>query len=147
VTGFEPLDILLGVDMLVKQIENNQPKVEIAYRRAVRPEGNLKALELMAKVFDISVATWRGIGPVPDSGLKLKPELGDFDAEKVFDLPRIGTREPTGCICGEILRGLKLPSDCSLFGTACTPEDPVGPCMVSAEGACSAYHLYGGVNG
>ena len=143
VTGFEPLDILLSVDMLVQQIETHQPQVAIAYRRAVRPEGNLKALELMSQVFAISEAAWRGIGPVPGSGLRIKPEFQEFDAEKVMVLPRIDTREPTGCICGEILRGLKTPADCRLFRTACTPEHPVGPCMVSGEGACSAYNLYG----
>jgi len=147
VTCFEPLDILLGVEMLVKQIETNQPKVEIAYRRAVRPEGNLKARELMERVFEIAPANWRGIGPLPASGLKLKPEFQDFAAEKVFDLPQLDSPEPGGCICGEILRGVKTPADCKLFQHACTPEHPVGPCMVSAEGACSAYHIYGGVSG
>jgi hydrogenase expression/formation protein HypD len=142
ITGFEPADILLGVDMLVKQIESRQPRVEIAYRRAVRPEGNPKALELMGQVFDISEATWRGIGPVPGSGLKLRPEFEDFDAGKLIDLQGTEAGEPAGCCCGEILRGIKTPSDCPLFRTACTPEHPVGPCMVSAEGACSAYNLY-----
>ncbi len=146
VTGFEPLDILLGVDLLVKQLESKQPRVEIAYRRAVRPEGNLKAQELMLKVFEVSSATWRGIGPVPASGLKLKPEFANYDAEKLYDLSRIDSRESSGCICGEILRGVKTPLDCALFNKACTPEHPIGPCMVSAEGACSAYHLYGGEN-
>jgi hydrogenase expression/formation protein HypD len=143
VTGFEPLDILLGVDMLVKQIESGQPKVEIAYSRAVRFQGNSKAIELMEKVFEISTSKWRGIGPVPQSGLKLRPHFHDFDAEKIFEIPEVEAQEPVGCICGEILQGIKVPSDCSLFRRVCTPENPVGPCMVSAEGACSAYYLYG----
>jgi hydrogenase expression/formation protein HypD len=147
VTGFEPLDILLGVDMLVKQIENTNSHVEIAYRRAVCPEGNLRALELMRQVFDVSPATWRGIGTIPGSGLTLKPEFRNFDAATVFETPPGESREPTGCICGEILRGIKSPIDCRLFQTACTPEYPIGPCMVSVEGACSAYYLYGGENG
>jgi hydrogenase expression/formation protein HypD len=147
ITGFEQLDILLGVDMLVKQVESGQPKVEIAYRRAVRPEGNLKALELMAQVFDTSAATWRGIGSVPGSGLKIRQEFSSFDVEKALVLPQINVGEPTGCICGEILRGMKTPADCQLFRKACTPEHPIGPCMVSSEGACSAYYLYGEENG
>jgi hydrogenase expression/formation protein HypD len=142
VTGFEPLDILLGVDMLVRQIEARRPRVEIAYRRAVRPEGNPRALELMAQVFEVASADWRGMGLIPGSGLKMNSDFRMFDAETVFDLPVMETREPAGCICAEILRGLKTPPDCALFGSACTPEHPVGPCMVSAEGACSAYYLY-----
>ncbi len=144
ISGFEPLDILQSINMLVKQAENGEPKVEIAYRRAVRPEGNQPALGLMTKVFDIASATWRGIGSVPGSGLKPKPEYRNFDAEQVFDLPPIEAEEPSGCRCGEILRGVKTPLDCRLFNTTCTPEHPVGPCMVSSEGTCSAYHLYGG---
>jgi hydrogenase expression/formation protein HypD len=133
--------------MLVRQIEKGQPGVEIAYRRAVRPEGNLKALVLMDRVFEVTGAAWRGIGMVPESGLRLRPEFCNFDAEKVFDIPEEKASEPDGCICGEILRGLKIPSDCRLFRQACTPEHPVGPCMVSGEGACSAYNLYGEING
>lgn len=147
ITGFEPLDILLGVDMLVRQIEARQPRVEIAYRRAVRPEGNTRALALMAEVFETASADWRGMGIIPGSGLKMRAEFAEFDAEKTFELPVMETREPAGCICAGILRGLKTPPDCSLFGSACTPEHPVGPCMVSAEGACSAYNLYGGADG
>jgi hydrogenase expression/formation protein HypD len=146
ITGFEPLDILLGVDMLVRQIETRRPRVEIAYRRAVRPEGNPRALELMARVFEVSSADWRGMGLIPGSGLKISSDFRQFDAEKAFDLPIMETREPAGCICAEILRGLKTPPDCALFGSACTPEHPVGPCMVSAEGACSAYYLYSDIS-
>lgn len=144
ISGFEPLDILLGISMLVKQVEKRQPKVEIAYRRAVRPGGNQAALSLMAQVFDISAATWRGIGAVPGSGLRLNREYQHFDAETAFDITLVDAEEPHGCLCGDILRGAKTPLDCQLFNGACTPEHPVGPCMVSSEGTCAAYYLYGG---
>jgi hydrogenase expression/formation protein HypD len=147
ITGFEPLDIILGIDRLIRQIEAGRPQVEIAYRRAVRPEGNTQALALMEKVFCTAPADWRGMGIIPESGLKIKTELQEYDAEYYFDLPAVETREAEGCICAGILRGLKTPPDCPLFGTACIPEHPVGPCMVSAEGACSAYYLYGDANG
>ena len=144
VSGFEPLDILQCVDMLVAQIENGESRVEIAYRRGVRPEGNQQALKLMEQVFEPCPAQWRGIGEVPDSGLKLREEYQHFDAELAFDIAPGLTYEPVGCICGDILRGVKTPADCRLFGKACTPEHPVGPCMVSSEGSCSAHYLYGG---
>ena len=143
VSGFEPIDILQCVDMLVAQIENGEAKVEIAYRRGVRPEGNQQALKLMGQVFEPCPAQWRGMGEVPDSGLKLSKEYQHFDAELAFDIDPGPTYEPKGCICGDILRGVKTPLDCTLFGKACTPEYPVGPCMVSSEGSCSAYYLYG----
>jgi len=143
VSGFEPLDILQSVDMLVAQIENRESKVEIAYRRGVRPEGNQQALKLMGQVFEPCPAEWRGMGEVPDSGLKLRKEYQHFDAELAFDIVPGPCYEPAGCICGEVLRGVKTPDDCKLFGKACTPQYPVGPCMVSSEGSCSAYYLYG----
>ena len=120
------------------------PEVEIAYRRGVRPEGNQQALKLMAQVFEPCPARWRGIGEVAQSGLKLRKKYQRFDAELTFDIEPGPTSEPAGCICGDILRGVKTPADCSLFGKACTPQYPVGPCMVSSEGSCSAYYLYGG---
>ena len=144
VSGFEPLDILRCVAMLVEQVENGEAEVEIAYRRGVRPEGNQEALKLIERVFEPCPAEWRGIGKVPDSGLKLKREFRSFDAELAFDIDPGPTYEPAGCICGDILRGVKTPADCNLFGKACTPENPVGPCMVSSEGSCSAHYLYGG---
>jgi len=144
ISGFEPLDILQCVDMLVAQIENGESKVEIAYRRGVRPEGNQQALKLMEQVFEPCPTQWRGIGEVPNSGLKLRKEYQRFDAELAFDIDPGPTYEPKGCICGDILRGVKTPADCRLFGKACTPQYPVGPCMVSSEGSCSAYYLYGG---
>jgi len=146
VAGFEPLDILLTVEMLIVQIENKKPTIEIAYRRGVKPEGNKKAREIMETVFEITEANWRGLGRVPASGLKIKREYQDFDAEASFVLEAIPAKESEGCVCGEILRGVKTPLNCKLFGSYCTPEQPVGPCMVSSEGSCAAYYLYGGEN-
>jgi len=143
VSGFEPLDILQCVDMLVAQVENGESKVEIAYRRGVRPEGNRGALKLMEQVFEPCPAEWRGIGEVPDSGLRLREGYHHFDAELAFDIKPGPAYEPKGCICGDVLRGVKTPLDCQLFGKVCTPGYPVGPCMVSSEGSCSAYYLYG----
>jgi len=143
VSGFEPLDILLSVAMLVEQIESSKPQVEIAYRRGVKPEGNLKALEMMDKAFEVAGADWRGIGIIPASGLKLRKEYEHFDAEKAFTLKLERVKEAKGCICGAILRGVKTPMDCKLFRKVCFPEHPVGPCMVSSEGACAAYYAYG----
>ncbi|MFQ5924600.1 MAG: hydrogenase formation protein HypD [Dehalococcoidia bacterium] len=143
VSGFEPLDVLQSVEMLVEQLEKGEPKVEIAYRRGVRPEGNLRAQELMNAVFELSPANWRGIGVVPESGLRLRKEYQRFDAELSFDIDPGPTLEPKGCLCGDILRGVKTPIDCKLFGGACTPEHAVGPCMVSSEGSCASYYHYG----
>lgn len=140
ICGFEPLDILQGIEMLVAQTEGGEAKVEIAYRRSVRPEGNKRALDIMYRVFEISPANWRGIGVVPGSGLKIRDEYAIFDAEKAFAVDPGPTREHKGCICGEILRGVKTPLDCKLFRRVCDPESPIGPCMVSSEGACSAYY-------
>jgi hydrogenase expression/formation protein HypD len=143
VSGFEPLDILQSVEMLVEQIESGKPRVEIAYRRGVKPEGNQKALELMDSVFEVDSADWRGIGVVPASGLKLRKKFECFDAGQTFSITLKPVLETRGCICGDILRGVKNPTDCKLFRKACAPEHPVGPCMVSSEGACAAYYQYG----
>jgi hydrogenase expression/formation protein HypD len=147
VSGFEPVDILLAVDRLVEQIESGQPRVEIAYRRGVRPEGNETALRLMDTIFEIGAANWRGIGLVPASGLQIKKPYARFDAEKNFDIKTSTAREPKGCICGAILRGVSTPEACKLFRVTCTPEHPVGPCMVSSEGSCAAYYQYGDDDG
>ncbi len=144
VSGFEPLDILHCVDMLVSQVEKGESRVEIAYRRGVQYAGNSAAQRLMEKVFEPCSANWRGMGTIPDSGLRLAADYQRFDAELAFAIEPGPTREPEGCICGDILRGEKSPLDCDLFRTVCTPEDPVGPCMVSAEGSCSTYYQYGG---
>ena len=143
ISGFELLDILQSVEMLVNQVESDKSQVEIAYRRGVRPEGNRQALKLMREVFEPRPALWRGMGGIPGSGLKLRNKYQRFDAEFAFDIRPSPPREPVGCICGDILRGVKLPADCKLFGKVCTPENPVGPCMVSSEGSCSASYLYG----
>ena len=147
ISGFEPLDILLAVDMLVEQIESGQPKIEIAYRRGVRPEGNVQAIRLMETVFEPAEANWRGIGTVPSSGLQFRPQYEKFDAGKQFDISPGPALEPKGCICGSILRGVSTPLECKLFRKTCTPENPVGPCMVSAEGSCATYYHYGDSHG
>ncbi len=144
VAGFEPVDILMAIDMLLAQLEENKPRVEIAYRRSVKPEGNKKAQEIMYKVFEVDKARWRGIGETPASGLKLKKEFEKRNALLRFEIDPGEPYKPKGCICGEILRGIKKPPDCPLFSKICTPEKPVGPCMVSSEGTCSAYYIYGG---
>ncbi|NWF77742.1 MAG: hydrogenase formation protein HypD [Chloroflexi bacterium] len=143
ISGFEPLDILLGIDKLVEQIEKCEPKVEIAYRRGVKPEGNTKARQLMEEVFEIGEANWRGIGIVPESGLKIRRKYEQFDADKAFSVTLKPPREPKGCRCGDVIRGAATPLECQLFKKVCTPESPVGPCMVSSEGACAAYYQYG----
>ena len=143
VSGFEPVDILLAVNRLVGQIESDKPVVEIAYRRGVKEEGNLPALRLMDTVFEIGEADWRGIGIVPGSGLNIRQKYERFDAAKNFDIKPGPAREPKGCICGAVLRGVSTPLDCKLFRVACTPERPVGPCMVSSEGSCATYYQYG----
>jgi hydrogenase expression/formation protein HypD len=147
VSGFEPVDILLAVDRLVEQIESSRPQVEIAYRRGVKPGGNVTALRLMDTVFEIGDANWRGIGPVPSSGLQIKKQYEKYDAGKQFDIKISPAREPRGCICGAVLRGVSTPLECKLFRKTCTPEHPVGPCMVSNEGSCAAYFQYGERNG
>jgi len=147
ISGFEPLDILLTVAMLVKQYENDKPSVEIAYTRGVKPEGNRHALQIMNTVFEETNASWRGIGVVPESGLAIREEYEMFDASRQFSIAVPPPVEPKGCLCGEIVRGTKTPRDCKLYRVVCTPENPIGPCMVSHEGACSAYYLYGEAGG
>lgn len=142
VAGFEPLDILQAIGLLVRQIEKGESKVEIQYRRAVSPGGNPRARAMMEDVFEPCYSTWRGFGLLPKSGLKVAVSYGDFDAEHRFDIPSLDGREPRGCLCGDILRGLKGPPDCSLFREVCTPDNPVGACMVSSEGTCAAYYKY-----
>jgi hydrogenase expression/formation protein HypD len=142
VSGFEPADILLAVDRLVEQIESDRPEVAVPYSRGVKPEGNVTALRLMDNVFEIGDADWRGIGVVPSSGLQIKTRYEKFDAARNFEIKAATSREPKGCICGAILRGVSTPVDCKLFRNTCTPENPVGPCMVSSEGSCAAYYQY-----
>jgi hydrogenase expression/formation protein HypD len=143
VSGFEPLDILRAVAGLVDMIEDGQPAVANAYGRTVSPQGNLRALEIMDQVFETGDADWRGMGVVPASGLSIRPAFARFDASLLFEVDPGPTREHKGCRCGDVLRGTVLPTECPLFGKACTPTRPIGPCMVSAEGACAAYYQFG----
>jgi hydrogenase expression/formation protein HypD len=143
VAGFEPLDILQGIEALVGRAVTDEPAVDNAYSRSVQPRGNQVALELMYRVFEVGPADWRGLGVVPASGLHLRPAYARFDAARAFPVEVPPAQEPKGCRCGEVLRGVALPTDCRLFRRACTPLRPVGPCMVSAEGACAAYYAYG----
>ncbi|NLE99658.1 MAG: hydrogenase formation protein HypD [Anaerolineales bacterium] len=146
VAGFEPLDILKVVDSLVEMAESGHPAVVNAYSRGVRAEGNATALAIMDRVFKVSDAEWRGLGRVPNSGLALRPEYARCDAALAFPVEVPSARPHSGCRCGEVLRGVIEPSACRLFGHACTPAHPVGPCMVSAEGACAAWFQYGDVD-
>ena len=142
ISGFEPVDLMQAIYMLVRQMENNDAKVEIQYKRVVKPQGNIKAQQMLYDVFQLKDDWWRGLGILPESGLKPAKKYTMFDAEKNFDVEVEQTREDKGCICGEILKGLKTPKDCKLFGKGCTPNEPVGACMVSHEGACHAYYRY-----
>ncbi|MBI5745208.1 MAG: hydrogenase formation protein HypD [Elusimicrobia bacterium] len=144
VTGFEPLDILAGIRMLLKQAVSGKPAVEDEYFRAVPKAGNPAAQALMAEVFAVTQASWRAIGTVPGTGLSFSKAYAQFDAVKRFGIPYSDAPEPKGCLCGKILLGKSLPPDCPLFGRACTPSSAVGPCMVSSEGACAAWFKYGG---
>ena len=143
VAGFEPHDVLRALLRLVRQ---TTPAIEIEYGRAVRPEGNVVAQRLMEQVFAPSDADWRGLGVIPGSGLALRPEYAESDALLRFPLELEPPLEPAGCRCGEVLRGVTDPADCALFGARCTPEDPVGACMVSSEGACAARYRYRGLD-
>jgi hydrogenase expression/formation protein HypD len=153
ISGFEPLDILQSIYFILEQLIKKEPKVENQYKRSVREEGNIRAKELIQKVFDIQDASWRGLGNISKSGLKLKAEYKEFDAEYIFKASfsqlyreeKERKPEEVGCICGLILKGKAQPPDCPLFAKICTPELPYGPCMVSSEGTCSAWYKYGRV--
>jgi len=142
VTGFEPLDILHGILMVVQQLESGRAEVENQYARSVRREGNQPAQDLIRKVFKIVHRKWRGLGEIPQSGLGLRDEYAALDAEKKFGLVAHHVEEPAECIAGLVLQGLKKPPECPAFGTRCTPEHPLGATMVSSEGACAAYYRY-----
>ncbi|MDI6917732.1 MAG: hydrogenase formation protein HypD [Thermoplasmatales archaeon] len=150
ITGFEPLDLMMGVYMLACQIKNKKAEVEIEYKRSVKYDGNKKAVEMMNDVFELCDVAWRGFPVIKDSGLKLKNNFQSYDARKKFEdelkeLNDVEFKEPKGCRCGEMLRGLIEPSDCPLFGKKCTPAAPVGPCMVSREGNCNIVFRYRGL--
>ena len=142
VAGFEPLDVLEGIGMLLRQIRHGEIRVENQYRRAVREEGNPKALALMEKVFETSDSEWRGLGIIPGSGLTIRDSYRDYDAEANIEVEVEPASSHPGCICGSVLKGVKTPFDCSLFRRVCTPENPLGACMVSSEGTCSVYYKY-----
>ena len=142
VSGFEPVDMMQSVLMLTQQIESGIPKVEVQYQRVVHSDGNKVAQQVLKDVFKLRDDSWRGLGIIPLSGLKIREELSAFDAEKQFTVDVPESTEPRGCICGQILRGLKTPVDCPLFAKKCTPSDPVGACMVSGEGTCATYYKY-----
>lgn len=142
ITGFEPLDILQGIYMCVKQLETRQSRVENQYSRVVHKEGNIPAQKIIRKVFKIVSRKWRGIGEIPDSGLALSDDFRNFDAEKVFDINTLQKEENPECIAGQILQGIKKPYECPAFGKRCNPEHPLGAPMVSSEGACAAYYHY-----
>jgi len=144
VAGFEPIDILQAIAMLVEMLEAGRPALENAYSRAVTVEGNLKAQQILDEIFEPADACWRGIGVIPKSGLKIREQYAAHDAQKIFDLQVPEAKTPKGCACGEILIGTKTPPECALYKKVCTPMDPVGPCMVSTEGTCAAYYKYHG---
>lgn len=142
ITGFEPVDVLQGIAMLVRQLHEGRAKIEIAYARGVMPEGNPVALAAIDEVFETCTATWRGLGDIPGSGYRIRDEFANFDAVRRFEPDVEPTRDPKGCRCGDVLRARIAPNECPLFRTVCTPENPVGPCMVSSEGSCAAYYRY-----
>lgn len=145
ISGFEPVDILQSIYLLICQLEENNPGVQIQYKRAVTYEGNLKAQQIVQQVFHPSDDYWRGIGSIPGSGMSLNESFIQFNAERAFQLKVHASPEPKGCLCGNILRGVNIPTDCKLFGKKCVPENPVGACMVSSEGTCAAYYRYSAI--
>lgn len=142
ISGFEPVDLLQSIYMIVQQMENNERKLEIQYKRVVTPEGNLKAKALVEEVFEPCDDWWRGLGVIPGSGMAIRKEFSAFDAIRQIAVNVEPAVEPPGCICGEVLKGIKKPVECLLFGKVCTPVNPIGTCMVSNEGACQAYYRY-----
>ncbi len=142
--GFEPLDILQAISMLMAQISEGRCCIENQYARCVTEEGNPRALAILEEVFETRPTfEWRGLGFIPGSALTLRAEFARWDAERRFEVPGIRVADPKACQCGEVLRGVLKPWECKVFGTACTPETPIGTCMVSAEGACAAYYNFG----
>ncbi len=142
ITGFEPLDVLEGIAMIMRQLHEGRAEIENAYTRGVMPQGNPVALAAIDEVFETCTATWRGLGPIEGSGYRIREEFAQFDALRRFEPDIEPTQEPKGCRCGDVLRGIMAPNECPLFRRVCTPENPVGPCMVSSEGSCAAYFRY-----
>ena len=144
VSGFEPLDVLQSIQMVVAQLAAGRRTVENQYTRVVARDGNPRALEVMAEVFEVRPEfEWRGLGSIPASALRLSDAYADLDAERRYSVPGVRVADPEACQCGEVLKGVIKPWECRVFGTACTPEVPIGTCMVSPEGACAAYYNYG----
>jgi hydrogenase expression/formation protein HypD len=144
IAGFEPLDVMQAIRMLIRQVNEGRAEVENEFSRAVDRDGNLKAQGLVADIFELrKTFEWRGLGNLPYSALRIRSEFADYDAEKRFPLDYRPVPDPKSCECGAILRGVKKPQDCKLFGTVCTPENPIGSCMVSSEGGCAAHYTYG----
>jgi hydrogenase expression/formation protein HypD len=142
ISGFEPVDLMQSILMLTEQLEADTPKIEIQYKRVVTYEGNVKAQQVINEVFEPRDDWWRGLGVLPGSGMGIKDDYAGFDAEKQIEITVEKTVEPKGCICGSVLKGTAIPTDCKLFKKACTPANPVGACMVSSEGSCHAYYKY-----
>jgi hydrogenase expression/formation protein HypD len=142
ITGFEPADIMEGLWMILEQIADKKYEVAIQYSRGVKPEGNVRAMELINKIFKTETVEWRGIGFIPGSGLVFREAYAAYDTQAKFAIPEIKSAELKGCGCGDILRGIKSPEQCALFKKVCTPLNPIGPCMVSSEGTCSTYYKY-----
>jgi hydrogenase expression/formation protein HypD len=143
ITGFEPVDLLQGIELAVRQLEEGRHEVENQYARVLGRDGNPAARRLMFEVFEVADQKWRGVGTIPASGYRLRPEYREHDAEHLFDVGAIATSESPVCISGLVLRGARKPLDCPAFGRECTPQHPLGATMVSAEGACAAYYSYG----
>ncbi|MCZ7557690.1 MAG: hydrogenase formation protein HypD [Bacteroidia bacterium] len=142
ISGFEPLDILASIDALLAMLEKGNADLANLYSRIVKPGGNTKAWGAVTEVFETCASSWRGFGNIPDSGLALRPQYAEYDAEHRFPIDIPDSVEHPACRCGEVLRGVIEPVDCKVFGTACTPEQPLGPCMVSSEGSCAAYYNF-----
>ena len=144
IAGFEPLDVLQAIEMIMRQLAAGKSEVENQYKRVVPYDGNLKALEVLSEVFELRPHfEWRGLGVISQSGLALSEAYAEFDAELRYSVPGVRVADPKACQCGEVLKGVIKPWECKVFGTACTPERPIGTCMVSSEGACAAYYNYG----
>ena len=141
ISGFEPESILQAIKMILIQLKQNKPKIEIEYKSVVK-EGNMLAMSQMHEVFQIQDSIWRGLGNIPKSGLKLKTNFASFDAKLKFPVKILSSREPENCECGNVLKGIKKPDECKLFAKSCTPDNPIGACMVSSEGTCAAYYKF-----
>ena len=142
ISGFDPEGILQAIKMILIQIAQKKSKIEIEYKSIVKEEGNTVAVNQIHEVFQIQDSMWRGLGNIPKSGLKLKPDFSEFDAKLKFPTKKLNSREPKGCECGNVLKGIKKPDECKFFAKSCTPDNPIGACMVSSEGTCAAYYKF-----